>query len=408
MKSKFKTTVLLLLLSFSFSCITDDSDVLEEDINDEQASLTVDVSTLTQDQLLVQSYVKARPIIAHRGTDEYAPENTEASYRFARQVGADYIQIDMQMSKDNFLVGFRNDLDNHANISELFPGFESATVNHYTLAELKSMDVGSSFQSSTYDRSGYQGLKILTLEEIINICEGKLPDGSLDPADNGNRPGLYVRFYQPWFNPGMESVLKEELTRLGWYDDNLDNLRDVATVAGKVGVANTKGRVILATMEKTSLLKLEEVFGGKIPLAFWLWKSSNYIVEDDAKTYAEYISFGINHGAQFLAPNTSTSDLLKVWQSDLIRRTGARIQGFNIDTKGEMAKYTFNDLSSSDGNIYQLEYDLTDGFVTNRPQYATYFYSTYYLPVELRTNPAAPFYDTSEINNLMLNLGYQN
>jgi len=405
MKLKSKI-VAILMLTFLMSCIKDEPFETDADDNQAEISLTTEVRQLSDQQLTVQSYVKDRPIIAHRGTQEYGPENTAATYRFAREVGADYIQIDLQMSKDGFLVGFRNDLKNHANISELFPGFENAGVNHYTLAELKTMDVGSSYNNSTYNRPGYIGLQILTLEEIINICEGKLEDGSADSTDTGNRPGIYIRLYQPWLNPGIEENLKAELTRLGWYADDLSSLRVIPTTTGKVGVANTKGRVFLATLERTTVYKIEEVFEGKIPFSFWLWKSSNYIKVDDAETYAEFVNFGIEHGAQFIGPNTSTNDLLKVWQSNLIRRTNAKIQGFTINTKADMAQYTFNDLGTSDGNIYQLEYDLTDGFITNRPQYATYYYGKYYIPLALRTVPAPSFLSSTAIKNVFINLGY--
>lgn len=387
------------------SCIKEPTFIPEQEIDQAEVSLTIPVNTLTEQQLVVQAYVKDRPIIAHRGTTEYAPENTAAAYRFARYVGADYIQIDLQMTKDGYLVAFRNDLNNHSNISELFPGYENAPVNFFTLSELKSLDVGSSYNNLTYDRAGYEGLKILTLEEIINICEGKLEDGTPDPADLGNRPGIYIRFYDPWLNTGIEISLKAELTRLGWYDDdNLDNLREIQTYPNKVSVANTKGRVFLATQQKLSLLKLDEVFQGKIPLSYWLWYGGSHMPSDDAETYAEYINFGIVHGAQFIAPNISTYDLLQPWQSNLIRRSQAKIQAYTVDTKAKMGQYTYNDLSTSQGNIYQLEYDLTDGFITNRTQYAKYFYGEYYLGDPIVPNP--PFYNTTAIKNVFITLGY--
>jgi len=402
---KTKIALLLIIIGLFFAC-DKDKFVIPEEQDDAQLALILPVSELLQEQLQVQSYIKPRPIIAHRGTVDYAPENTEAAYRFARQVGSDYLLVDLQMSKDGILVGFRNDLKNHANVSELFPGYEKAGVHHYTLAELKSMDVGSSFENSTYDRPGFEGLQILTLEEIINICEGKLPDGTPDPADNGNRPGLYLRLYNPWLNPGLEVKLKEELTRLGWYIDAPGSLKTIQTFPGKVDVANTQGRVFLATMEKMSLIKIEEVFQGKLPVAFWMWKSANYMQEDDAETYADYVNFGIDHGAQFISPNTSTNDLLKPWQAELIRRTGARVQAFTVNTKAQMAQYTYNNLPPSAGNIYQFNYDLTEGFITNRPQYARYFYGKYYLPVANRIIPAPPFYSSADIRDIFTDLGY--
>lgn len=404
---KYKIKILLVLtLIFMISCTEDKFDPTDQIVDQAEASLTVEVSQLSSQQLAVQNFVKARPIIAHRGTTEYAPENTAASYRFARNVGADYIQVDLQMSADGYLIGFRNDLDNHTNLSQLFSGYENAGVNNFTLSELKSLDAGSYFSDLTFDRASYQNLKILTLEEIINICEGKLEDGSVDPADNGNRPGIYIRLYNPWFNPGLEENLKAELQRLGWYNDNLDNLKVIPTFTDKVAVANTKGRVFLATQEKMSLLKIEEVFQGKIPVAYWLWKNASHMNDDDAKTYAEFISYGIDHGAQFIAPNTSTSDLLTIWQSNLIRRTSARIQGYTISVKADLSKYTNNNQPVSEGNIYQLDYNLTDGLITNRPQYATYFFGANILPVSDRIIPAPMYLNTTGIKNVFINLGY--
>ncbi len=145
---------------FFISCITEESfDTGEEIISDEELALTIPVNTLSQNQLTVQGFVKDHPIIANRGTEEYAPENTAAAYKFARYVGADYILVDIQMTSDRFLVGFRNDLDNHTNVSDLFPGFEKARVNTFTLPELKLLDAGSSYSNSTYDRASYSGLK---------------------------------------------------------------------------------------------------------------------------------------------------------------------------------------------------------------------------------------------------------
>jgi len=398
MKTNLKIISAFLLLLF-IGCVKEDQ-FTPDDKDQAELALTVEVKELSAKQLEVQSYVKERPIIAHRGTIDYAPENTEPAYRFAKTIGADYILIDLQMTSDGHLVCFRNDLNNHSDIAKKFPGFENAPVNHFTLEEIKSLDVGSWFTSDKYERESFKGLKILTLEEVINICEGKLIDGTPDPDDVKNRPGIYIRLYEPWLNSGIEEKLKEELTRLAW----LGSLKNIDTYPYKVDVANTKARVFLATMEKMSLTKIEEVFQGELPVAFWLWNSSNYMKETDAKSYADYISFGIEHGAQFIAPNTSTHNILNVWQSNLIRRTKAKIQGFNIDKKADMAKYTYNNLDKSAGNVYQLEYDLTDGFITNRPQYALFFYGRYYLGE--KRFPEPPFYSTADIKSVFTILGY--
>ena len=41
---------------------------------------------------------------AHRGASGYAPENTMEAYRLAQRMGADGIELDVQLSKDGELV----------------------------------------------------------------------------------------------------------------------------------------------------------------------------------------------------------------------------------------------------------------------------------------------------------------
>ena len=43
-------------------------------------------------------------IIAHRGASNLAPENTLASFRLAKELGADGIECDVQLTKDHKLV----------------------------------------------------------------------------------------------------------------------------------------------------------------------------------------------------------------------------------------------------------------------------------------------------------------
>lgn len=44
-------------------------------------------------------------LIAHRGGPVYEPENTMAAFEHAIEVGADWIELDIQRSRDGVLVG---------------------------------------------------------------------------------------------------------------------------------------------------------------------------------------------------------------------------------------------------------------------------------------------------------------
>lgn len=77
-------------------------------------------------------------IIAHRGDQSTAPENTLAAFRRALAAGADGVELDVRLTLDGKLVVFHDRrLDRTSSGSGL--------VNEHTLAEVKSLDVGSWF-----------------------------------------------------------------------------------------------------------------------------------------------------------------------------------------------------------------------------------------------------------------------
>lgn len=77
-------------------------------------------------------------IIAHRGASAFAPENTFAAFRRAINDGADGIEFDVRLSKDNVPVVFHDStLERLAKIK--------TRVSDLTAEELNEIDVGSWF-----------------------------------------------------------------------------------------------------------------------------------------------------------------------------------------------------------------------------------------------------------------------
>jgi glycerophosphoryl diester phosphodiesterase len=100
-------------------------------------------------------------LIAHRGFSAIAPENTLTAFTEAIAAGADSIECDVQLSADGVPVIFHNPtLEKNAGVAE--------KVTEKTLAELKTLDVGSWFD----DR--FCGLTIPTLAETLDAIS-KLP-----------------------------------------------------------------------------------------------------------------------------------------------------------------------------------------------------------------------------------------
>ncbi|MEE8671099.1 MAG: glycerophosphodiester phosphodiesterase family protein [Heyndrickxia coagulans] len=94
-------------------------------------------------------------IIAHRGADDRAPEETMPAFRIAVNEKADYIELDLRETKDNKLILMHDPtLDRTTN--------GKGDVTRYSLKQIKKLDAGSWFGKK------YKGQRILTLEELIN------------------------------------------------------------------------------------------------------------------------------------------------------------------------------------------------------------------------------------------------
>jgi glycerophosphoryl diester phosphodiesterase len=134
--------------------------------------------------------------IGHRGASGYAPEHTFPAYDLALKMGADYIEQDLQLTKDGVLVVLHDEtLDRTARGPE-----ENCTgsVIDKTLEQIKTCEVGTWFneENPEYAREGYVGLEIPTLEEVFQRY--------------GSGVDYYIETKNPEEAPGME----EELLRL--------------------------------------------------------------------------------------------------------------------------------------------------------------------------------------------------
>ncbi|MFS0655032.1 glycerophosphodiester phosphodiesterase [Bacillus sp. 179-C3.3 HS] len=93
-------------------------------------------------------------IIAHRGSSSVAPENTIAAFDLAVQQGADYIELDVQLTMDQQVVVIHDEtVDRTTNGNGL--------VKRYSLNQLKKLDAGSWFDPQ------YANERIPTLQEIL-------------------------------------------------------------------------------------------------------------------------------------------------------------------------------------------------------------------------------------------------
>ena len=117
-----------------------------------------------------------KTLIAHRGASGYAPEHTVAAYTLAISQGADFVEQDLQITKDGVLVCLHDlTLERTTNVEDVFPdrsradskGAKTWAVSDFTAAEIRQLDAGIWFDPK------FKGQRVPTWQEAIDLIRGK-------------------------------------------------------------------------------------------------------------------------------------------------------------------------------------------------------------------------------------------
>ncbi len=100
-------------------------------------------------------------IIAHRGASAYYPENTIPSFEGAIAMGADMVELDVQLTSDKEVVVFHDEKISRCTNAR-------GSIADYTLAQLKKLDAGSWYKKK------YKNTRIPTLAEVLDICKNRI------------------------------------------------------------------------------------------------------------------------------------------------------------------------------------------------------------------------------------------
>lgn len=95
-------------------------------------------------------------IIGHRGSSRAAPENTLAAFRLALEEGADGIEADFRLTRDDRIVCLHDATTGRTTNRDI-------AVADATLAELRRLDVGS------WKGPRWRGERIPTLGEVLDL-----------------------------------------------------------------------------------------------------------------------------------------------------------------------------------------------------------------------------------------------
>ncbi|MFD3522941.1 glycerophosphodiester phosphodiesterase [Streptomyces sp. NPDC058653] len=139
-------------------------------------------------------------VIAHRGASAYAPENTLAAVDKAEELGIDWVENDVQRTKDGELVVLHDtDLRRTTDAEQVFPDRAPWNVKDFTAAEIARLDAGSWFGAE------WAGARVPTLKGYLDTVEA-------------NRQKLLLEIKAPELYPGIERDILRVLRAEGWLD----------------------------------------------------------------------------------------------------------------------------------------------------------------------------------------------
>ncbi|WP_174731127.1 glycerophosphodiester phosphodiesterase [Mesobacillus harenae] len=188
---------------------------------------------------------KARPlIVAHRGAARYFPENTFLSFNKAVEMGADFLEMDVQMSKDGHLVVIHD-----------------VTVNRTTNGKGRIFEL--TFEQLSKLNAGNKGslpqpeTRLPSFSEVLDQYAGKI--------------GLLIELKNPELYSGIEKKMAEELKSRG-----LDQLN--------------KGEIIIQSFNKNTLLNFHQELP-TIPLGLLIKRFQGASNEGELNKLSKYVNY---------------------------------------------------------------------------------------------------------------------
>ncbi|MBS9440846.1 glycerophosphodiester phosphodiesterase [Photorhabdus heterorhabditis] len=194
-------------------------------------------------------------VIAHRGASGYLPEHTLPAKAMAYAEGADYLEQDLVMTKDNELVVLHDHyLDRVTDVADKFPNHARQDGRYYaidfTLSEIKSLKFTEGFEIKNNKRvqtythrfpMWKSDFRIHTFQEEIEFIQGL-------NKSTGKNIGIYPEIKAPWFHQ----------------QEGKDISTKVLTVLKEYGYTKKSDKVYLQCFDANELKRIKNVLEPKL------------------------------------------------------------------------------------------------------------------------------------------------
>ncbi|MFD1863218.1 glycerophosphodiester phosphodiesterase [Planococcus chinensis] len=182
--------------------------------------------------------------VAHRGASGHAPENTMGAFHKGVEMKADYIEIDVQMTKDGELVVIHD-----TTVDRTTDG--TGKVKSLTFEEIRQLDAGSWFSEA------YAGEQVPTFDEVLDAFRGKV--------------GILIELKAPELYPGIEKKVADALV-----ERNMDR--------------SNNGKIILQSFNHESMKKSKELLPN-LPHGILAGAGWANVTEEQLAQFAAYADY---------------------------------------------------------------------------------------------------------------------
>ena len=221
-----------------------------------------------------QNEMKEKMIIAHRGASGYLPEHTLESKAMAYGMGADFIEQDLVLSKDDVPIVIHDiHLDEVTNVKKVFPERKREDGRYYvidfTFEELLRLQVNERINRKTGEvvyperfPAGASSFSLHNLQQEIELIQGL-------NKSTGRDVGIYPEIKDPGFHR----------------KEGKDISKIVLEVLEEYGYSDLNDACILQCFDRWELRRIRVELGSRLFLTQLLEDRSEL---DDIEAYAAY------------------------------------------------------------------------------------------------------------------------
>jgi len=265
-------------------------------------------------------------VIGHRGASGYRPEHTLESYTLAIEMGADFIEPDLVLTKDGYMVarhepmiGATTDVADHPEYADrktkrMVDGieYEDWFVTDFTLAEIKTLHA---VQTRVGRDTQYDGLfPIPTLDEVIALAKSK-------SQASGRQIGIYPEIKHSTYHATVKDAEGELLFGKHYFENKLlkklhsayNNSACAPVFIQSFEVGNLQYLSKKTNIRLVQLVDANDVNPDGVDLVAPYKQPYDFVVNGDSRTFADLVS------ADGLAFVASYADAIGPWKPYLVK-----------------------------------------------------------------------------------------